>query len=206
MKKISIYLIIPALFSTMFATMLAGQAFGQKFDEPAGTSGVLMVGDNVPESTDQLANLPLYRLSGKDQKTVGRTPFQKQITINPTGLGLNVVAMQIPAGKRLVIENVSVVVRCSESQRMEVNFSTYTGNGAGGAKMTIHKLLLQKQGSFRESSIFTASEKGLMFADEKIGNAHFSVGVAARLNAVTAPFAQAQFTFSGYLEDLPTAQ
>ncbi|HVE58343.1 MAG TPA: hypothetical protein VNB22_16040 [Pyrinomonadaceae bacterium] len=206
MNKISIYLMIPVLFSMMFVTLLAEQAFGQKFDEPAGTSGLSMFGGNAPESTGQSANLPLDRLSEKDEKIAGRTPFQKQITINPTGLELNVVAMQIPTGKRLVIENVSVVVRCSESQRMEVDFSTYAGNGAGAAQMTIHKLVLQKQGSFRESAIFTASESGLIFADEKIGNEHFSVGVAARLNAVTAAFAQAQFTFTGYLEDLPTAQ
>ena len=86
---------------------------------------------------------------------------------------------------------------------MEVNYTTYTNNGAGVAKMTIHKLALQKQGSFKESAIYTASESGLFMADEKIGNEHFSVGVGASLNAITAPFAQAQFTFSGYLEDLP---
>lgn len=203
MKKISICLIIPALFSAMLVTMLAGQAFGQKFDEPAGTYGLLTIGGNAPESTGQLTDLPLYGLADKDEKTPQRTPFQKQITINPTGLGLNVVALQIPVGKRLIIENVTVVVRCSESQRMEVSFLTYTSNGAGGVKMTTHKLLLQKQGSFRESAIFTASEKGSMFADEKIGNDHFSISVAARLNTVTAPFAQAQFTFTGHLEDLP---
>jgi hypothetical protein len=189
MKKITSCLIIPVLFSTMLATALAGPAFGQKIDEP--------------ESAFLLANTPLDGLLDKNEKAPGRTPFVKQITLNPTGLGLNVVAMQIPAGKRLVIENVSVVVRCSESQRMEVNYSTYTNNGAGVAKMTIHKLALQKRGSFKESSIFTAVESGLVFADEKIGSEHFSVGVAASLNSVTAPFAQAQFTFSGYLEDLP---
>jgi hypothetical protein len=203
MKKISICLIIPALFSTMFVMLLAGKVFGQEFDEPTGTSGSLTVGGSAPESTARLTNLPLYGLSGKDEKTALRTPFQKQVTLNPNGLGLNVVAMQIPAGKRLVIENVAVVVRCPESQRMEVNFSTYTSNGAGGAKMTIHNLALQKQGSFRESAMFTASQRGLIFADEKIGNEHFSVGVAARLSALTAATAQAQFTFTGYLEDLP---
>jgi len=189
MKKISNCLIIPVLFSAMLVTALAGRAFGQKIDEP--------------ESTFLSVNASLELLSDKKEKTPGRTPFVKQVTLNPNGLGQNVVAMQIPAGKRLVIENVSVVVRCSESQRMEVSYATYTNNGAGVAKMTIHKLALQKQGSFKESAIFTADESGLVLADEKIGNEQFSVGVAASLNTVTAPFAQAQFTFSGYLEDLP---
>ena len=56
-------------------------------------------------------------------------------------------------------------------------------------------------------AVATANHKVLVFADEQIGDKHFQVGVQARLSAMpTGNLTQAQVTFSGYLEDLPTAQ
>ena len=55
-------------------------------------------------------------------------------------------------------------------------------------------------------SIASASDKVLVFAEEQIGTTHYQVGFQARLNGTTTGFAQAQITFTGYLEDLTIAQ
>ena len=94
---------------------------------------------------------------------------------------------------------------------MEVNYFTYmdNGDGEGGiAAITFHRFALIDQGSFDGTSIFAANHKVLVFADEQIGTTHYQVGVQARLNVVPPAnsFVQAQVTFSGYLEDLPTVQ
>jgi len=190
MKKIQNRLIIPGLLSILFVTALAGAGFGQNFD--------VVISKNTVESADT----PPIPLAERDGKKIGRVPFQKAVTVNLNGNGANITAMQIPAGKRFVIENVTAIVRCLESQRIEVNYFTSMPDG-GVAKTTVHKLLLQKQGSFNESAVFVANQKEIVYSDEKIGNEHFSVGVSAQLNGIASGFVQAQFTFSGYLEDLP---
>ena len=172
-----------------FAILLANSTFGQN-----------VANLNFADFEATGSPLPL-----KAENLPARVPFQKQVTVNPSGLGYRIVAMQIPAGKRLVIENVSVVVRCSEGQRLDVGYFTYSNTGGNIAGKTLQKLTLQRRGSFNDSAIFTAQTRGSVVADEQIGTEHFSVGVSARLINPGAGFAQAQFTFSGYLEDLPTA-
>jgi hypothetical protein len=119
--------------------------------------------------------------------------------------------LPIPAGKRLVIENVSAIARTAPGQKMELNFSTYMDSGEGPgldsiAYLTFHRIALTDQGTFDTMGIATANHKVLVFADEQIGDKHFQVSVTARLNGPVSGFVQAQVTFSGYLEDLPTAQ
>jgi hypothetical protein len=96
---------------------------------------------------------------------------------------------------------------------MEIHFSTYMDSGEGPGLdsityLTFHRVALTDQGTFPGMSIATANHKVLVFADEQIGDQHFQVGVTARLNgmAPSGATSQAQITFSGYLEDLPTAQ
>jgi len=120
--------------------------------------------------------------------------------------------LPIPAGKRFVIENVSVITRCPEGIRMEVNFFSYIDNNGDGvgdiADITFHRIALTDQGVFDGTAIASANHKVLVFADEQIGTGHFGVTAQARLNGQPPPnsFSQAQFTFSGYLEDIPAAQ
>jgi hypothetical protein len=200
MNKLKQNLNLRAALAMVFAVALAGAAFGQKYAETKTADKDLGVRQAVNESKTPIA--PRDLSSEKDAKPVARTTFIKRVTVNLNGLGVNVVAMQIPSGKRLVIENVSALVRSPESQRVEVNYLTYRDNG-GVADKTIHRLALEKQASFKDSAIFAASRNDVVMADEQIGGEHFSVGISARIIGGTALSAQAQFTFSGYLEDLP---
>jgi hypothetical protein len=111
-----------------------------------------------------------------------------------------------------VIENVSVITRSPEGMRMEVNFFSYidrNGDNVGDiADITFHRIVLVDQGVFDGVQLATANHPVLVFADEQIGINHYKVVAQARLNAMPPAnaFTQAQFTFSGYLESLPTAQ
>jgi hypothetical protein len=139
-----------------------------------------------------------------------RKAFQARIAVTPLGTGFQFQVLQIPAGKRLVIENVSAIARTPEGLRMEVNFFCYIDNNGDGvgdiADITFHRIALTDQGVFDGTAIASANHKVLVFADEQIGTGHFGVTVQARLNGTYTPgtgIVQAQLTFSGYLEDLP---
>jgi len=142
-----------------------------------------------------------------------RKPFQARIAVSPLGTGFQSQFLQIPASKRFVIENVSVITRCPEGLRMEVNFFCYidtNGDGVGDiADITFHRIALTDQGVFDGTAIASANHKVLVFADELIGTGHYGITAQARLNGTYTPgsgIVQAQFTFSGYLEDIPDAQ
>ena len=147
------------------------------------------------------------------KEPAARKAFQARIIVTPLGTGFQSVFLPIPAGKRFIIENVSVITRCPEGLRMEVNFFCYIDNNGDGtgdiADITFHRIALTDQGVFDGTAIATANHKVLVFADEQIGTGHYGITAQARLNAVAPPspaFLQAQFTFSGYLEDQPDAQ
>lgn len=179
------------------AVLMTGAAFGQTLDSERAANGFA----SMQAVNDSESMTP--RTAEKSERPIGRAQFVKRVTVNLNGSGVNVVAMQIPAGKRLVIENVSAIVRSPESQRVEVNYYTYTNNN-GAASRTVNELALEKQASFKDSAIFTTRRSVSVFADERIGSEHYSIGISARLSGgVAAQYAQAQFTFSGYLEDLP---
>jgi len=142
-----------------------------------------------------------------------RKAFQARIAVIPLGTGFQSQVLPIPAGKRFVIENVSVITRGPEGLRMEVNFFCYIDNNGDGvgdiADITFHRIALTDQGVFDGTAIASANHKVLVFADEQIGTGHFGVTVQARLSGPPPPnpaFLQAQFTFSGYLEDIPETQ
>ena len=146
-------------------------------------------------------------------KEAERKAFQTRVIVTPLGTGFQYQTLPIPAGKRFVIENVSVITRCPEGLRMEVNFFCYIDNNGDGvgdiADITFHRIALTDQGVFDGTAIASANHKVLVFADEQIGTGHFGVTAQARLSGTPPPnpaFLQAQFTFSGYLEDIPAAQ
>lgn len=149
-------------------------------------------------------------LAQGQQQKAERRPFQARVIVTPLGDGFETQFLAIPAGKRLVIENVSAITRCPEGQRMEINFFSYLDNNGDGvgdsADITFHRIALTDQGTFGGTAIFSANHNVLVFADEQIGISHFQVGVSARLNGAATGFTQAQVTFSGYVEDLPAVQ
>jgi hypothetical protein len=147
------------------------------------------------------------------KEPAARKAFQARVIVTPISTGFQSQFLPIPAGKRFVIENVSVITRCPEGLRMEVNFFCYIDNNGDGtgdiADITFHRIALTDQGVFDGIAIATANHKVLVFADELIGTGHYGITAQARLNAPPAPnppLLQAQFTFSGYLEDIPDAQ
>lgn len=93
---------------------------------------------------------------------------------------------------------------------MEINLSTYIDNNDDGvgdiSDIVFHRIALTDQGVFGGTAISSANHKVLVFADEQIGTGHFGVTLQARLNGSTTEFAQAQVTFSGYVEDIPAVQ
>jgi hypothetical protein len=180
----------------------------------AQQGGAWSVGIDPTRNTVQLPNTTSDPLP---VKVVGnnpaRRPFQKRIIVSVTGTGNSTAFLPIPAGKRLVIENISAIARSPEGLKMDMGFYSYMDSGEGPgldsiAYLSFHRIALTDQGTFPGMSVATANHKVLVFADEQIGDQHFQVGVTARLNAMppSGATSQAQITFSGYLEDLPTAQ
>jgi hypothetical protein len=160
-------------------------------------------------NTVRPANAPTESRS-TEKNPAERRAFQARVIVGPTNTGIQTQLLAIPAGKRLVIENLSAIARCPEGLRMEINFYTYLDNNGDGvgdiSDITFHRIALTDQGTFSGTAISSANHKVLVFADEQIGTSHFQVVVQARLNGATTGFAQAQVTFSGYLEDLPVVQ
>lgn len=132
----------------------------------------------------------------------GRQAFQARAFASPQGTGIHSSFLTIPAGKRLIIENVSVIARRPEGLQVEANFFTYIDNDGDGVgdveEITFHRITFTEQGVFDGMQISTANHKVMVFADTS------HVAVQARLNGTTSGFVQIQFTLSGYLEDLPT--
>jgi hypothetical protein len=194
-----------ALVGNVFLLLLAAAAFGQ-------TDNTKTVGIDPAKNTVQLPNNAANPLSVKVENTAVRKPYQKRISVAPQGTGVSTGALQIPAGKRLVIENVSVIGRVPEGLKLEVSFFTYLDNDGNGVNdpedLTFHRIPMTEQGIFDGTAISSFNQKMLVFADGTIGSGNLSIVAQARLNgAVPAnTFTQVQFTFSGYLEDLPTAQ
>ena len=231
MNKFIRNLITAAMLSGVIAIAASVTAFGQenKSVEPnkavgnaptsniqtvnAQQSGVWNVGIDPVQNTVQVANTKANPVAVKVYGSgSARKAFQARMIVAPLGNGFASAYMQIPAGKRLVIENVSAISRVPAGMRMEMNFFTYidsNGDGVGDVQdIVFHRIPLIDQGVFGDTQIASASYRTLAFADELIGTGHYGVTVQARLNDVLPAnaFAQAQFTFTGYLEDLSEVQ
>ena len=194
-----------ALIINAFLLLLAAAGFGQ-------TDNTKMVGIDPAKNVVQLPNTPANPLSVKVENTPAKKAFQKRISVAPMGNGFSGASLQIPAGKRFVIENVSVVGRVPEGLKLEVNFFTYMDNDGNGVNdpedLTFHRIPMTEQGVFDGTAISAFNQKMLVFADGSIGSGGLSIVAQARLNGLVPAntFTQVQFTFSGYLEDLPAAQ
>lgn len=206
------------------AIVFSGIAFGQGSEEKKPTpvnganantqvvdarqSGAWIVGLDPARNTVQLAYGDTNPLAVK--VTSNRKPFQVRIIVTPSGLGNATATYPIPAGKRLVIENISAVGRVPAGLKMEMNFFVYCDNDGDGVidpeDLVFNRVALIDQGTFDDTTILAANHKVLVFADGTIGSSNLSISLIARLNAATTGFAQGQLTISGYLEDLPANQ
>ena len=229
MNKVIRNVTTAAILSCIFAIASAGTAFGQQANnvEPnkvtanaptsnvqtvnAQQSGAWNVGIDPAQNTVKVASTAANPVAVKVFGSgSARKAYQARAIINPTNNATQTVFLPIPAGKRLVIENVSAIARCPDGLKMEMNFFTYidtNGDGVGDiSDIVFHRIALADQGDFGGTEIFAANHQILAFADEQIGTQHLQLGVQARLSGSTTNFAQAQFTFTGYLEDLSEVQ
>jgi hypothetical protein len=205
MNKFKNYLAVTVVATILSVIAFSGAAFGQ-------TENSKTVGIDPAKNTVQLPNNAANPLSVKVENAPVRKPFQARVFVSPAGNGFSSGTLQIPDGKRLVIENVSVIGRVPEGMKAEVNFFTHMdndGDGVGGIEdIVFHRIPMIDQGVFDGTSLSVFNQKMLVFADSKIGDVAYAVVAQARLNGLAPAnsFVQVQFTFSGYLEDLPAAQ
>ena len=227
MNKLKNYFAASSALAILLTVAFSGSALGQSdnskkadsTEKPAANagniqtvdarqSGAWTVGIDPTKNTVQIANttdpLPVKVVENSQKKKV----FQARAIVNVSNTGIQTATLPIPAGKRLVIENISAVARVSEGLRMEMNFYTYIDNNNDGvadvADIVFHRIALTDQGVFNGTAIYAANHKVLVFADEQIGQQRLGVYLQARLNGAATTPAQAQVTFTGYLEDLPT--
>ena len=205
MNKFFNYLAIASVKAVLMLLMLNGAAFGQ-------TENTKMVGIDPSKNTVQLPNNAANPLSVKVENTPAKRAFQARVFVTPQGNGFSNGVLPIPEGKRLVIENVSVIGRVPEGMKLEVNFYTHMdndGDGEGGIEdIVFHRIPMLDQGVIDGTAISVFNQKVLVFADSKIGNVTYAVVAQARLNGMPPAnsTSQVQFSISGYLEDLPAVQ
>jgi hypothetical protein len=198
--------------STLGRSVSANGETGAKTSSAGSTitAGVQQSGKQASEIDYSNETSGLANPQSTKKDTTGRRPFQARIAVSPQGNGFQSAILPIPAGKRLVIENVSAIARRPEGLLMEINYYTYYDNNGDGvgdtADITFHRIALTDQGVFDGTAISSANHKVKVFADEQIGTSHFFVVLQARLSGSTTGFTQAQVTFSGYVEDLPSVQ
>jgi hypothetical protein len=210
MNYLKKYIALPIGLSIIVVVSFAGSALGQSGGsrDADGTTTINSANTSAVEPT-QSGSLSIgINAANRDEPT--RKPFQTRAAINiPVGGNVASGFLPIPAGKRLVIENVSAVARCPEGLRMEIKYFTYFDNGDGvgdSNDITFHRFALTDQGTFQGTAVSTANHNVLVFADELIGTTHFQIGVQVNLSGLTTQVAQGQITFSGFLEDLPAVQ
>ena len=190
------------------ATNIASAATPQTVN--AQQSGPWTVGIDAAKNSVRIANTDAEPVTVKLVGTgAGRKPFQFRLSANAgQGEGGGSAYFGIPAGKRLVIENVSAIGRTGPGLRMLLDFFCYTDNGDGvgdASDITFHRITLTDQGTFVGLQTSTANHKVLIFADERIGTEHFGLTLQMRLDGPgVGSTNQGQVTFSGYMEDLPT--
>jgi hypothetical protein len=191
---------------------LAGSTLGQRTSTPqtvnAQQSGPWSVGIDPANNTVRLPNSDADPLAVKVVPANGRKPVQFRMFVGPTSTGQHTTHWIIPAGKRLVVENISVVARTPPGLKMALQLFSYfdsDGNGQGDTNdITFHRIPLIDQGTFGDFSVSSANLKVLIFADERIGTSTGNaLSLQGQLNGTTTEFTQGQVTVSGYLEDLP---
>jgi hypothetical protein len=228
MNKLKNYVTVKTALAIIFAVAFSGLAFGQsdnskKADSKKETNanqsdktvdarqnGEWTVGINPIKNTIQLANTTTNPLPVKVVESGARRAFQTRISLNvESGATIASGFLPIPAGKRFVIENVSAIARTPVGLRMDINYFTYFDDDFDGTAdindIAFHRFVLTDQGTFNNQATATANHQVLVFAEEQIGQGHYQIGVRVILSGPNTAAAQGQITFSGYLEDLPTA-
>lgn len=209
MNNIKKYTTLPIALSIIMVVSFTGSALGQSNGSADADRTTTINSANTSAVEPGQSSAWGIKANPENNKDApARKPFQMRAAIN-VGIGGSVASgfLPIPAGKRLVIENISAVGRCPEGLRMELKYFTFFDNGDGVGDslndITFHRIALTDQGTFQGTAVSTANHKVLVFADELIGTSHFQIGIQVNLSGLATQVAQGQITFSGYMEDLP---
>jgi hypothetical protein len=205
-----------SVLTLCFANLAYGQTSSSKDVNVVNTPSVNVintpaVGIDPTKNTVRLTNTESDPLAVTVVGGAARRPFQARVNLQiPAGANFDSATLAIPAGKRLVIEDVSALTFQPQGQGLLINFNTSVedsvgSNNTGGFEN--HDVVLVSQGIFNELERSASHQTMLVFADESVetpvGVLH-GLGVVVSLSRGTLTgSAGARVTFSGYVEDLP---
>jgi hypothetical protein len=211
-------LIVFSIMILGFASSAFGQTGSYKDVNVVNTPNVNVVntptvGIDPTKNTVRLANTQTDPLAVMVVGGTVRRPFQARVNLTiPSGANADSATLSIPAGKRLVIEDVSAITFQPQGQSLLIDFTTALedqvgSNDTGGFEN--HDLVLVSQGIFNGLERSVGHQKMLVFADESV-QTPFSIlrglGVIVNLSRGTLlGSAGARVTITGYVEDLPTS-
>lgn len=171
-------------FIALNAAPTAAQgAPGQDSDRPLYVRVINAIAEAIPV---EVVNSPKVEVAA-------RQPFQ-QATNNRPGHAVEFTNFRIdvPEGKRLVIESASVYVEVPRGQQVMAHI---TGNGPPGTTLGLQHLVLQKQGTFDGVDVYTANHSMLLWVGQGDGNFHVK-------RSDTAGVMSVETAVVGYLEEL----
>jgi len=146
--------------------------------------------------TVQVGNTSASPVAVRDVDNPARHPFQFYATFSKTGGNLIVDnQIAVPAGKRLVIETITLQAFVPAGQKLLAQLHM-----VGGGTFVQHNIMLTPQGGFNFDLLdyFAATETVRMYADQ--GSA---VPLHVTRSSNDANFWGGSYTVAGYLVDVP---
>lgn len=173
------------------------------------------VGIDPAKNTVQVANSASGPLAVAITNTPARRPFQARLSMTITdGANASSERLNIPVGKRLVIENVSALTFGPQGMGHLLNFTTSVQNTIGDLSVggfEAHDVVLTTQGLFSGLERLAANQNLLAFADESVQTPNGSTlnGLDVIVNFSRASLSGSsgvRVTITGYVEDVPALQ
>ena len=173
------------------------------------------VGIDPAKNTVQVANSASGPLAVAITNTPVRRPFQARVNLTiPDGANAASDRVNVPAGKRLVIENVSALTFGPQGQGHLLNFTTCVQDTVGETSVPggfeAHDVVLTTQGLFNGLERLAANQNLLAFADESVQGPNGPLtGLDVIVNfsrASATGNSGVRVTLTGYVEDIPAVQ
>jgi hypothetical protein len=196
--------VIKRIFLLAAIASLSAAAFGQKQSQlsketsaPTASANTQIVGIDPTKNVVTVQNSTSGPLSVTVANTTGRVPFQIRGGFEVFAGGPSSGTEQylvIPDGKRFVIENITARAEIPNGESLELSFLSRIDTTPNGNAMYQY-IPMSSQGVFVDKNVLMGSHKTLAYSV-------YRLQVRAR-PTWSAPFVgYADFTFSGYLENL----
>ena len=195
--------VITHIFLIAAIASLSAVAFGQKQAQdskeplaPTASANTQIVGIDPTKNVVAVQNLTSGPLSVSVANTTGRVPFQIRGGFEVFAGGPNSGTEQylvIPDGKRFVIENITARAEIPNGENLELSFLSRVDLPNVGAMYQY--IPMSSQGVFVDKNVLMGSHKTLAYSV-------YRLQVRARPTWGTGLVGYADFTFSGYLENL----